>query len=128
MDYGDSVDEGHASEGLRYGMNNFLMPDKYLGYSEGKNRRASDKRFFSVLYDSIESCNKDFGGTLDEDGNLVREHVDSDGVTVIEGATNYLKYWNSKKEFIGKLNAHPTQFMEPDYRFNPWFTGNWQKY
>ena len=129
MDNGDSVDKGYASERLRYGMDCFLMPDKYLDYSMGKNRGASDMRFVPVLYDSIVAFNNDFGGTLDADGDLVRERVDSNGDVVIEGATNYLKYWNSKKQFIGKIviSGNP-QFTEPDYRFNPWFTGNWQKY
>lgn len=126
MDHGDYV--ASYGEDLRYDMTNFLMPDKYLVGSNGKNRGASDKRFVPVFYDSIASYNKDFGGTLDTDGDLVRERVDSDGSVVIEGAINYLKYWNSKKDFVGKIDAHPTQFMEPDYRYNPWFTNNWQNY
>lgn len=129
MDGDDNVDYSN-DETLRYDMTNFLMPDKYLVYSEGKSKGATDKRFVPVIYDSIVAYNKAFGGTLDADGDLIRERVDSDGVTVIEGATNYLKYWNSKKQFIGKILYYGgvPQFTEPDYRFNPWFTGNWQKY
>ena len=128
MDQGDSV---HSSndESLRYDMTQFLMPDKYLVLSQGENHGATDKRFVPVIYDAIVAYNNDFGGTLDADGDLIREYVDSDGVTVIQGATNYLKYWNSKKEFIGKfIRSGVREFEEPDYRFNPWFTGQWQSY
>ena len=129
MDQGDSADSS-GKESLRYDMTNFLMPDKYIYLSDGENKGATDKRFVPAIYDSIVAYNKDFGGELDSNGNLIRERVDSNGDIVIEGAKNYLKYWNSKKEFTGKLmyTGGTLQFHEPDYRFNPWFTNSWQLY
>lgn len=111
-----------------YNMNHFLMPDTYLFSSGGVSKGATDKRFVPVIYDSIVAFNKNFGGTINEDGDLERTYSSEDGESsVTEFATNYLQYWNSKKQFIGKIDGSD-QFSEPDYHFNPWFTGKWKLY
>lgn len=110
-----------------YDMTNFLVPDTYLGSNDGNSKGATDKRFVPVIYDSIVAFNKNFGGIINEDGDLERNYEIDENSSMTEHATNYLQYWDSNKNFIGTLNGSG-EFAEPDYHFNPWFTGKWQSY
>ena len=107
MDQACSIPDCNNDEGVRYEMNCFLIPDKYAPFNcntDGtiSTTLANDYRFFNTIYEAFLA--------------YANAHPDEEDIIP--------KCWDKNGNFHGSIG----DYVSPDYRYNPWFTGTWVNY